>query len=154
MQFNKKYHLNDQVNLKVKKILVTQLKPTKSFVLSFDSQLNYVFRKIGPLISMVFNFSKHDSFHDEMGKFSHVFFASKKARFSDFLEQMARAEDNYKLYSTNLDSTVDENDLSTEFERFGVDNSVQISRDQSGSATVVYANRRDAKDACRAMDGA
>ncbi|XP_075257040.1 RNA-binding protein 1-like [Convolutriloba macropyga] len=67
---------------------------------------------------------------------------------------MARAEDKYKLYITNLDPTVDENDLSREFERFGVVNSVQISRDQYGSATVEYADRRDAEDACRAMDGA
>ena len=67
---------------------------------------------------------------------------------------MARAEDNYKLYLKNLVSTVDENDLSTEFERFGVVNSIQISREQSGSATVEYADRHDAKDACRAMDGA
>ena len=66
---------------------------------------------------------------------------------------MARAEDNYKLYITILDSTVDENYLLKEFERFGVVNSVQISRDQSGSATVEYADRRDAKHACRAMDG-
>ena len=102
---------------------------------------------------MVFNFSKHDSFHDEMGKFSPVFFASKGLYFR-FPGKMARAEDKYKLYITNLDPTVDENDLSREFERFGVVNSVQISRDQYGSATVEYADRRDAEDACRAMDGA